>query len=312
MEIQTVAEPWMFGAFLVFVLGMLALDLGVFHKKAHEVSFREAALWSVVWVSLALGFNALVWHRFGSQRGLEFLTGYLIEKALAVDNIFVFAVIFSYFAVPQRHQHRVLFWGILGALVMRAAFIGIGAALVSRFHWVLYGFGVLLVYTGIKLLTKKEEPADPGDTWVTRTFRRFVPMTDSFRDARFWVRENGKWVATPLLLVLVLLEVSDIVFAVDSIPAIFAITEDPFIVFTSNIFAILGLRSMYFLLASVLERFHLLKIGLALVLCFVGAKMLIVDFIKLPIAVSLGVVFTLLVGSVAASVLFPRVSAEDG
>jgi tellurite resistance protein TerC len=310
MEIQTVAQPWMFGAFLAFVLGMLALDLGVFHKKAHSVSFREAAAWSAVWVTLALGFNAIIWQRFGSERGLEFLTGYVIEKALAVDNIFVFAVIFSYFAVPQRHQHRVLFWGILGALVMRAVFIGIGAALISRFHWVLYGFGVLLVYTGIKLLTKKEEPTDPGDTWVTRTFRRLVPMTDSFRDAKFWVRENGKWLATPLLLVLVLVEVSDVVFAVDSIPAIFAITEDPFIVFTSNIFAILGLRSMYFLLASVLERFHLLKIGLALVLCFVGAKMLIVDFIKLPIAVSLGVVFTLLLGSVGASVLFPRVPAE--
>ncbi len=199
-----------------------------------------------------------------------------------------------------------LFWGILGALVMRALFIALGAALISRFHWVLYGFGLLLVYTGVKLLLKQEAPADLSENWVVRGFRRLVPTTQSFRDARFWVREGGKWMATPLLLVLALVEISDIVFAVDSIPAIFAITEDPFIVFTSNIFAILGLRSMYFLLASVIERFHLLKIGLALVLCFVGAKMLVVDFLKPPIAASLGVVFALLAGSIAASLLFPR------
>lgn len=306
MEIRTVGEPWMFGAFVLFVLLMLALDLGVFHKKAHEVSFREALAWSVTWITLAMGFNIVLWQKFGSEHGLEFLTGYLIEKALAVDNIFVFAVIFSYFAIPPRLQHRVLFWGIIGALLMRALFIGLGAALISRFHWVLYGFGVLLVYTGIKLLVKSEAPSDPGDTWVVRTFRRLVPMTPNLRDARFWVKEGGKRLATPLLLVLVLVEVSDIVFAVDSIPAIFAITEDPFIVFTSNIFAILGLRSMYFLLAAILDRFHLLKFGLALVLCFVGVKMLIVDFVKLPIAVSLGAVFTLLAGSVAASMLFPQ------
>jgi tellurite resistance protein TerC len=306
MEIRTIGAPWMFGAFVLFVLVMLALDLGVFHKKAHEVSFREALAWSLVWITMALGFNAILWQKFGTDHALEFLTGYLIEKALAVDNIFVFAVIFSYFAIPPRLQHRVLFWGIIGALLMRALFIGLGAALISRFHWVLYFFGVLLVYTGIKLLVKSEAPSDPGDTWVVRTFRRFVPMTESLSGSHFWVKQGGKWLATPLLLVLVLVEVSDIVFAVDSIPAIFAITEDPFIVFTSNIFAILGLRSMYFLLAAILDRFHLLKYGLALVLCFVGVKMLIVDFFKLPIVVSLATVFTLLAGSVGASVLFPK------
>ena len=306
MPVDSIGSPALWVGFTVFVLAMLALDLGVFHRKAHGVRFREALAWSTVWVGLALAFNLLVYHWFGAQRGLEFLTGYLIEKVLSVDNIFVFVVIFSFFAVPAAYQHRVLFWGILGALVMRAVFILAGAALLQRFHWIVYAFGGFLVITGVKLLLHRGDEIHPERNPVYRLFRRLVPAVSDYRGARFTVVENGKRYATPLLAVLVVVEATDVVFAVDSIPAIFAVTTDPFIVYTSNIFAILGLRALYFLLAGVMDKFHYLKVGLALVLCFVGIKMLIMDFYKVPIAASLAAVATLLAGSVAASLLRPR------
>lgn len=305
MVIESVGTPALWIGFLVFVLGMLALDLGVFHRSAHEVRTKEALTWSLVWVSLALVFNVGLWWMFGEQRALEFLTGYVIEKSLAVDNIFVFIVIFAYFKVPAIYQHRVLFWGILGALVMRALFIGLGAVLLAKFHWVIYIFGGILVVTAIKMLVQKEGDQDPGDNPAVKLFRRFVPMTQEYRGAAFLVRENGKWLATPLLLVLVVLEFTDLVFAVDSIPAIFAVTGDPFIVFTSNIFAILGLRAMFFLLAGVMGKFHYLKIGLAFVLGFVGFKMLLMDVYKIPILLSLGIIALILTTSIVVSLLRP-------
>jgi tellurite resistance protein TerC len=300
---DTVGSPLMWGGFTAFILAMLALDLGVFHRKAHEVSVREAFLWSVVWIGLALSFNLLVWQWFGPTRGLEFLTGYLIEKALSVDNVFVFLVVFSFFAVPALYQHRVLFWGIVGAIVMRAIFILAGAALLERFHWIIYVFGAVLVATGVKLFLQRNEQMDPGKNVVLRLFRRFVPSTDEYHGQRFTVVKNGRRYATPLLAVLVAIEATDLIFAVDSIPAIFAVTRDPFIVYTSNIFAILGLRAMYFLLAGVMDRFRYLKPGLAAVLVFVGVKMMIVEIYKIPIAVSLGVVAAILTVSIVASLI---------
>jgi tellurite resistance protein TerC len=258
----------------------------------------------VVWIGLALVFNVGVYTWFGPDRALEFFTGYLIEKALSVDNLFVFLVLFSYFAVPAELQHRVLIWGILGALVMRAGFILAGAALIQAFHWVLYLFGAFLVFTGIKLLAHREDDIQPERNPVLRLFRRVVRAVPDYRGASFVVREAGRWYATPLLMVLVVVEATDVVFAVDSIPAIFAITTDPFIVFTSNIFAILGLRALYFLLAGMIGKFQYLKVGLGLVLAFVGAKMLLADVVKVPIALSLGVVGGLLGLSVVASLLF--------
>jgi tellurite resistance protein TerC len=306
MDIQSIGTPALWIGFVAFVLAMLALDLGVFHRKAHAVGTREALVWTLVWIGLALGFNVWVYTRFGPDRALEFLTGYLIEKALSVDNLFVFLVLFSYFAVPAQLQHRVLIWGILGALVMRAGFILAGAALIQTFHWVLYLFGAFLVFTGIKLLAHREDDIHPERNPVLKLFRRVVRAVPDYRGGSFAVREGGRWYATPLLMVLVVVEVTDIVFAVDSIPAIFAITADPFIVFTSNIFAILGLRALYFLLAGMIGKFQYLKVGLGLVLAFVGAKMLLVDVVKVPIALSLGIVGGLLGLSVAASLLFPR------
>jgi tellurite resistance protein TerC len=284
---------------------MLVLDLGVFHRNAHEVRFREALVWSVIWIVLSLLLCAWVYAQFGNDRGLEFLTGYLIEKALAVDNIFVFLVIFSAFAVPAAYQHRVLFWGILGALVMRALFILVGAALIERFHWVMYVFGAFLVLTGVKMLVRGDAELHPERNPLFRLFRRFVPSVSEYHGPRFTVVKGGRRHATPLLLVLVCIETSDLVFAIDSIPAIFAVTSDPFIVFTSNICAILGLRAMFFLLAGAVQRLNYLQPGLALVLAFVGTKMLLVDLYPIPIAVSLGAVATLLGGSVLASLLWP-------
>ncbi len=308
---ETVGTPALWAGFVAFVLFLLAIDLGVFHRKAHEVSLKEAAIWSAVWVSLALAFNGLVLHWFGPERGLEFLTGYLIEKALAVDNIFVFYAIFAYFAVPAIYQHRVLFWGVLGALIMRAIFIFLGAALLAKFHWVMYVFGAILVITGVRLLTLPDDGIHPDKNPAYKLLRRFVPAVSEYHGARFTIVQNGKRYATPLLIVLILLEWTDLVFAVDSIPAIFAITSDPFIVFTSNIFAILGLRSMFFLLQGVIGKFHLLKPALAAVLLFVGGKMLLMDLVKLPIAVSLGVVAALIAtGVVASLVIPPRQPAE--
>ncbi len=305
----SIGSPLLYAAFTALVLGVLALDLGVFHRKAHAVGFREALCWTTVWVGLALLFNAWIWHRHGGDAGLQFLTGYLIEKSLAVDNIFVFLVVFAYFQVPAIWQHRVLFWGILGALLMRGVFIWLGAELLTRFHWMIYVFGGFLVLTGIKLFRRDDAQIDPGRNVVVRLFRRWVPTTRRFHGDRFWIRRRGRWLATPLLLVLVVIEFTDLVFAVDSIPAIFAITTDPFLVFTSNIFAILGLRSMYFLLAGVMHRFHLLKQGLALVLVFVGAKMCLTEIWKIPTLVSLLVIASILGGSVAASLLWPKPAA---
>jgi tellurite resistance protein TerC len=304
---------WFWIGFNVFVLCMLALDLGVFHRKAHVVKLREAATWSAIWVAVALTFNAGLYFFVGKQPALEFLTGYLVEKSLAVDNIFVIAMIFSYFAVPAMYQHRVLFWGILGALVMRGAFIAVGAYALERWHWIIYVFGGLLLVTGIKMVLKKDDEGFDGEkNPVVRFARRFVPMTARYDGQKFWTVENGKRVATPLFLVLLLVEVSDLVFAIDSIPAIFAITKDPFLVYTSNVFAILGLRSMYFLLAGVMHKFMYLKYGLAGVLVFVGAKMMLIDVFKIPTAVSLGVIATLIGGSIAVSFWAARGTGEGG
>ena len=307
--IESVGSPALWIGFTVFILGLLALDLGVFHRRAHEIGFREALSWSIVWVTLALGFNLVVYHWFGTQKALEFLAGYLIEKALSVDNIFVFLVLFSYFGVPRAYQHRVLFWGILGALVMRAAFIVLGAALLQTFHWIIYVFGVLLVATGWKMLRAGDVEVHPEQNPVYRTFKRLVPAVNEYRGAHFFTVENGRRHATPLLLVLVAIECTDLVFAVDSIPAIFAVTRDPFIVYTSNIFAILGLRAMFFMLSSVMTMFAHLKVGLAIVLMFVGTKMLVSDIYPIPITISLLVVATLIGGSIVTSIISARRAA---
>ena len=305
MAIETIGSPLLWAAFLLFVVAMLAVDLGLFHKNAHEVSPREAAAWSAVWVALAVVFNAGVYFGFGPDRALEFTTGYVIEKALAVDNIFVFVVIFSTFGIPAIYQHRVLFWGILGALVMRAAFILLGGAFLQRFHGAIYVFGAILVVTGIKLLLQRNHELHPERNPVVRAFQKLFPVTHELEGGRFTVVRNGRRFATPLLLALVAVEVTDVIFAVDSIPAIYAITSDPFIVFTSNIFAILGLRSLYFLLAGYITRFAYLKVGLSVVLVFVGAKMLLMDVYKVPIGASLGIIAVILASSVLVSLLGP-------
>ena len=305
MNLESVGTPMLWIGFTAFVLAMLVLDLSVFHRRAHDVRMREALIWTGVWIGMALLFNLGVYLWFGAKTGLEFLTGYLIEKALSVDNIFVFLVIFAYFRVPGALQHRVLFWGILGALVTRAIFILLGAALLHRFHWVVYIFGAFLVFTGIKLLLQGESEVHPERNPVLRLFARLVPSVSDYRGARFLVVEAGRRYATPLLAVLVVVETTDLVFAVDSIPAIFAVTRDPFIVYTSNIFAILGLRALFFVLAGTMEKFHYLKVGLGLVLAFVGVKMLLADVYKVPIGISLGVIAALLAGSIVASLLLP-------
>jgi tellurite resistance protein TerC len=292
---------WLWAGFNLFVLAMLAIDLGIFHRQAHAVSMREASIWSAVWIGLALVFNLGVWKFLGPQPGVEFLTGYLIEKSLSVDNIFVIALLFAYFKVPDQYQHRVLFWGILGALVMRAAFILAGAALLERFHWIIYLFGAFLVLTGIKMAFAPEQGLEPEKNPVVRLVRRLMPVTSDFRGANFFVREGGRLAATPLFLVLVMVEFTDLVFAVDSIPAIFAVTRDPFLVYTSNVFAILGLRSLYFLLAGVMHKFQYLKLGLAAILVFVGAKMALVGWVKIPSGISLGVIASILALAIAAS-----------
>lgn len=294
--------------FHVFILGMLALDLGVFQRKAHTPSFREALAWSIVWVTLALIFNAGVWHWGGQKMALEFFTGYVIEKSLSVDNIFVFIMIFQYFSVKSDYHHEVLFYGIIGALITRAIFIVGGVALIERFHFIIYVMGGFLILTGIKFIRQKDEEIHPEKNPVLKLARRLFPVTPDYRGQKMFVRENGKIFMTPLFLVLILVESTDVVFAIDSIPAIFAITLDPFIVYTSNIFAILGLRALYFLLAGVIEKFRYLKIGLAFVLIFVGAKMLAVDslakiHLEIPIWLSLLAVMGLLGGSILLSLL---------
>jgi TerC family integral membrane protein len=308
--VQGVGTPLLWIGFTVFVLGMLALDLGVFHRKPHAVGHREALIWTVVWVSLAVVFNLWIFLQSGSQHGLEFLTGYLIEYSLSIDNIFVFIIIFRYFAVPGASQHRALFWGILGALCMRALFILLGAALLQSFQWIIYIFGAFLIYTGYKMLNGHEVEVHPERNPVVRLFQRAIPITSHYEDSRMLVRKQGRWMATPLLLVLVVIEGTDLVFAVDSIPAIFAVTRDTFIVYTSNIFAILGLRSLYFLLAGAMARMQYLKLGLGAVLSFVGIKMLLSEFYKIPILFSLGVIAGLLGVAILASFLRPMRTAS--
>jgi tellurite resistance protein TerC len=288
-------------AFNVFVLGMIALDLGVFHRKAHTVSIKEASIWSVVWVCLAMIFNVGIYFAWGSEKALEFLTGYVIEKSLSVDNLFVFLMIFQYFSTPSQYQHRVLFWGILGALMLRAIFIAAGAALLATFHWMIYVFGAFLVVTGIKMLLQGDEKIEPEKNPVVRLFEKWVPISKEYDGQKFFVRRQGKIHATLLMLVIIVVETTDVIFAVDSIPAIFAITDDPFIVYTSNVFAILGLRALYFMLAGVMEMFVYLKVGLSFVLCFVGAKMMLVDIYKIPVGVSLSVIGGVLLLSILAS-----------
>jgi tellurite resistance protein TerC len=293
--------------FTIFILCMLSLDLGLFNRKAHTIRYREAWIWSAVWVTLAMIFAALVFHYLGSQRGFEFLTGYIIELSLSVDNLFVFLLIFSYFKVPARFQHRVLFWGVLGALIMRLTMIFVGAALINRFHWIIYIFGAFLVYTGIRMFKQEETDIQPDQNPVVRLVARFFPISKQYDESKFFTKINGKQSGTLLLLVLIVVEVTDLVFAVDSIPAIFAVTTNTFIVYTSNVFAILGLRSMYFLLAGVVEKFHYLRLGLAIVLTFIGVKMLLGAIsIHIPIKASLVFVALVLVGSVVASLLFRR------
>jgi tellurite resistance protein TerC len=297
---------WMWGGFLAFVLAMLALDLGVFNRKDHVIRPREALGWSAFWIALGLGFGGLVWARYGSTKGLEYLTGYVIEKSLSVDNIFVFVVIFGALGIPALYQHRVLFWGIVTALVLRGAMIGAGAALLERFHWVIYVFGAFLVLTGVKIFLARGHSPHPERSAAFRLLRRVVPATPRFDGHRFFTKENGRRLATPLFFALALIELSDVVFAVDSIPAIFAVTSDPFIVFTSNIFAILGLRSLYFLLAGFVERFTYLKPSLAFVLVFVGLKMALVDVVKVHPGASLAVILAILGTGIAASVVKAR------
>ncbi len=291
---DSIGTPAMWAAFIGFVLLMLALDLGVFHRKSHVIGFKEAAVWSAIWVALSLIFAGYVFADFGAVKGTEFLTGYVIEKSLSVDNIFVFVMIFGALGIPAIYQHRVLFWGILTALVLRAIMIFAGSAAIERFHWLIYIFGGFLVLTGLKMFFTRNAVDSPEDSKLLQWARRLIPSTTRFDGERFFTRENGKRLATPLFMALILVEFSDVIFAVDSIPAIFAITTDPFIVFTSNIFAILGLRSLFFMLAGLVDRFRYLKVGLAAVLVFVGIKMLIMDWYKMPPAVSLAVILGML------------------
>jgi TerC family integral membrane protein len=297
---------WAWIGFGLFVSAMLALDLGVFHRKSHEVRIKEAMIWSGVWIALAFLFNLSLYYWRGPEPALEFLTGYLIEKSLSVDNIFVFLLIFTYFRVPPQYQHRVLFWGVLGALIMRAILIALGLSLIQRFHWVIYIFGVFLILTGVKMALNKDKEIRPERNPALRLFRRFAPVTDDYQAGKFFVKQGGRRLATPLLIALLVVETTDLVFAVDSIPAILAITPDPFIIYTSNVFAILGLRSLYFALAGVMKSFHFLHYGLSAILVFVGAKMLMSDVYKIPVGVALGVVAGILIISVIASLAFPH------
>lgn len=301
-----VDQSILWGAFTVFVLGMLALDLGVFHRKSHEVSVREALIWTTVWIVLAMLFNIFVYFYFDQQKALEFFTAYLVEKSLSIDNIFVILMIFSYFSVPSAYQHKVLFWGILGALVMRVIFIFAGIELIHKFHWLIYIFGGFLIVTGIRMITTENKPLNPEKNPLVKFVRRLFPVTESFEEDRFFVRRDQKLWATPLFIVVVLIEGTDVIFAIDSIPAIISITDDPFIVYTSNVFAILGLRSLYFALAGIEKFFTYLKYGLAAILVFVGVKMCLADVVKIPIELSLIIIGFLLAISMIASVVIKK------
>ncbi len=306
-------DLWLWGVFNLFILGMLALDLGVFHRKAHEVHLKEALIWSAVWIGLALAFNMWIFYSGtsktpnGADAGMKFLTGYLIEKALSMDNVFVFYMLFTYFHVPPLLQHRVLFWGVFGALIMRALLIWAGIELITKFHWTIYLFGVFLIITGIKMAWAKDKQIHPEKNPLLRLLRRLIPVTHEYHGEKFWVKTAGQWMATPLFAVLVLVETTDLVFAVDSIPAILAITTDPFLVYTSNVFAILGLRSLYFALAGLAGHFTYLAYGLSIILVFAGIKMLLVDTsFKVPITYSLVFIALVLALSIMASLLFPK------
>lgn len=302
---------WAWVGFLAFITVMLALDLGVFNRKAHEVSLKEALGWCGIWFGLAMAFNLLISQKLGAQQGLEFFTGYIVELCLSVDNVFVFIVVFQYFRVEPRHQHRVLFWGIVGAVVMRAIFIFAGISLINAFHWIIYLFGAFLVFTGIKLaIPKKEDGFAPEKNPAVRLARRLFPVSPNFEGGKFFTFIDGKRHATPLFIVLVVIETTDVMFALDSIPAVIAITRNEFIVFTSNIFAILGLRSLYFAVSGVMKLFRFLNIGLAVILTFVGVKMIVSHYYPIDIRISLGIIGTVLAASILASVLIPVARKE--
>ncbi len=301
----------MWGGFVLFIIAMLILDLKVLQRRSHVMPVKEALLWVAFWVSLALIFNVGIYFYFGMDSALEFLTGYLVEYSLSVDNIFVFALIFSYFGIPAEYRHKALLWGILGAIVMRAIFILAGVAMINRLHWIIYVFGAFLVYIGIKIAFEKDREMDPGKNPILRLVKRFLPVTESYEGGRFFVRRAGRLFATPMLIVVIVIETTDVIFAVDSIPAILSITLNPFIVYTSNIFAILGLRALYFALAGIMDLFHYLNYGLAAILVFVGVKMLISDYYKIPVAGALGFIVLVLATSIVASIMFPKKDAPS-
>ena len=304
------SQAFLWIIFGIFVVVMMALDLGVFHRKAHEVKFKEALAWTVAWVALSLCFNAGIFFYRGQEAAMQFLTAYLLEESLSIDNLFVFLLIFNYFKVPARYQHGVLFWGILGVLVMRGAFITVGLALIHHFEWILYIFGAVLVFTGFKLAFEKDKEVDFEHNPILKFFRRIFPVTKDYVEGKFFVREGGKLLATPLFIILMFLNTVDLVFALDSIPAVMSISQDVFIVFTSNIFAILGLRSLFFVISNIMQLFHHLHYGLSLVQVFIGIKMLIKDFYHIPTGASLIFILATLVLSVIASIVWPKVKEE--
>jgi len=301
-----IADFYLWTGFIVFVFIMLALDLGVFHRKSHEVKIREALIWSAVWISLALIFNYGIFIFMGKEKAIEFLTGYVIEKSLSIDNLFVFIMVFTYFNVEPKYQHKILFWGILGALIMRAIFIFAGVALISMFHWIIYVFGGFLIFTGVKMLFHKDEKLNPNKNPLVIIFKKFFPVTEEMHGSKFFVKINSRTVATPLFIVLLVIEFTDLIFAVDSIPAILAISNDTFIIFTSNVFAILGLRALYFALAGITKYFYYLKYGLSAILVFVGIKMIMAEFYKIPVVYSLLSISGILLISILFSIVFPK------
>jgi tellurite resistance protein TerC len=302
---------WLWVSFGAFILVMLSIDLGMFNRRAHSVSYKEAALWSTVWISLAAVFAGFIFFQFGKTRGLEFVTGYLIELSLSIDNLFVFILLFAYFKVPDKYQHRVLFWGVLGALVMRISMILIGAELIEKFHWINYLFGAFLVYTGLKMLHEGETEIEPSSNPIVKLVTRYVPIVHRYEEEKFFTVVDGRRTGTLLLLVLVIVEVTDLLFAVDSIPAIFAVTDDRFILYTSNVFAILGLRSLFFLLAQVIQKFAYLRVGLAVVLAFIGVKMLLGELgVDIPIGLALAAVVSILTLSVLASMIWTKSTGQ--
>lgn len=301
-----IVDSWVWIGFIGFVILMLALDLGVFHRKSHEIKIKEALIWSAVWITLALIFNYGIYVFMGKEKAVEFLTGYVIEKSLSVDNLFVFIMLFGYFKVDTKYQHKILFWGIFGALIMRAIFIFAGVALINKFHWLIYVFGAFLIFTGVKMIFHNDEKIEPEKNPLVRIFKKFFPVSQEMHEGNFFVKIKAKTFATPLFVVLLVVEFTDLIFAVDSIPAILAITNDTFIIFSSNVFAILGLRALYFALAGITKYFCFLKYGLSAILVFVGIKMTIVDLYKIPISYSLFVIIGILAITILSSIAFPQ------